>query len=333
MTRIVRVAIIAVTIALFLDSTLNALLGRREIAVVLALATPLGISAWGFARAGHHEAAMVMLSCVLVTVVTLILVLNPLGVHDVVITAYGGIVLVASLLLPRRTFYAITGLTLLAAGGAFALDITGHTHSEIAGHSEWSQFVIFLIVTSVFAVIGRVASEVLFGSLGAARLAAAGDSITGLPNRNGFLEQGRELLTGQGGGPGCSALILAELDGFRRLKVLVGYGAADRVVAEVARRVTALASAHLVARTGGGELAVLAVGLEDEAKAAELARELHEALEFDFSGVAVRCALGYARFPRDADTVEGLLLAAESSLLSAQSEPGGGGLAGPADRI
>src|SRR5579862_1209107 len=92
MTRIVRVAIIVVTLALFVDSTFNALLGRREIAVVLALATPLGISAWGFARAGHHEAAMVMLSCVLITVVTLILVLNPLGVHDVAITAYGGIV-------------------------------------------------------------------------------------------------------------------------------------------------------------------------------------------------------------------------------------------------
>src|SRR5215472_9959443 len=74
MTRIVRVAIVAVTVALFLESTLNALLGRREVAVVLALATPLGISAWGFARAGHHEAAMVLLSCVLITAVTLILV-------------------------------------------------------------------------------------------------------------------------------------------------------------------------------------------------------------------------------------------------------------------
>jgi hypothetical protein len=47
----------------------------------------------------------------------------------------------------------------------------------------------------------------------------------------------------------------------------------------------------------------------------------------------VLCELGYARFPRDADSVEGLLLAAEGSLLSAQSEPGGEGLAGPADRI
>jgi len=331
MTRIVRVAIVAVTIALFLDSTLNALLGRRDIAVVLALATPLGISAWGFARAGHHEAAMVLLSSVLITVVTLILVLNPIGVHDVVITAYGGIVLVAALLLSRRNFLAITGLTILAAAGAFTLDITGYTHAVAAPRSEWPQLAIFLIVTSVFAVIGRVASEVLFGSLGAARLAAAGDPVTGLANRAGLLAEGAVLVAGRRGRPGCTAMVLANLDGFRRIKVLVGYGAADRVVLEVARRIAAIAGGHLRARTNEGEFAVLA-GLADEAAATQLARDLYAALSFDYSGVAVRCAVGYARFPRDADNVEGLLLAAEGSLLSAQ-EHGAERLAGPADRI
>jgi diguanylate cyclase (GGDEF)-like protein len=332
MTRIVRVAIIVVTLALFVDSTFNALLGRREIAVVLALATPLGISAWGFARAGHHEAAMVMLSCVLITVVTLILVLNPLGVHDVAITAYGGIVLVAALLLSRPGFYGVTGLTLVAAAGAFALDITGHTHSEIARHSSWPQFATFLLVTCAFAVIGRVASEVLFGTLGAARLAAAGDSLTGLANRAGFLAQAGTRLAEQRGQPGCTALVMADLDGFRRLKVVVGYAAADRVVMEVARRLASVAPGHLVARIGADEFAVLA-GLPDEESARRLAAAVHGALAFDYSGVAVRCAVGYARFPRDGDHAEGLLLAAESALLGAQGAEAGARLAGPADRI
>jgi diguanylate cyclase (GGDEF)-like protein len=332
MTKIVRVAIIVVTLALFVDSTLNALLGRREIAVVLALATPLGISAWGFARAGYHEAAIVMLSCVLVTAVTLILVLNPIGVHDVAITAYGGIVLVASLLLSRRSFYAVTGLTLAAAAVAFALDITGYTHTEAARHSSWPQFAIFLLLTCAFAVIGRVASEVLFGTLGAARLAAAGDSLTGLANRAGFLAHAAARLAAHRDRAGCTALVLAELDGFRRLKVVVGYAAADRVVMEVGRRIAALAAPHLVARIGEDEFAVLAT-LPDEASAARLAAAVHGNLAFDYSGVAVRCAVGFARFPRDGDNAEGLLLAAESSLLSATTGEGGAGLAGPADRI
>ncbi|MEO5617643.1 MAG: hypothetical protein ABIS67_07710, partial [Candidatus Eisenbacteria bacterium] len=76
-TAIVRVAIIAVTLALFFGTSFNALLGHRDIAIMLALATPLGISAWGFAHAGHNEAAMALICCVLVTVVTMILVLSP----------------------------------------------------------------------------------------------------------------------------------------------------------------------------------------------------------------------------------------------------------------
>ena len=188
-------------------------------------------------------------------------------------------------------------------------------------------------MTSVFAVIGRVASEVLFGSLGAARIAAAGDPVTGLANRSGFLAQAAGLLARQRGRPGCAALILADVEEFRRVRILVGYGAADRVLLEVARRIAGVASDHLLARTNDGEFALLAAGLADEAEATRLAGELHAALGFDYSGVAVRCSVGYARFPRDADDVEGLLLAAESSLLSAQTEPGGNGLAGPADRI
>lgn len=333
MMRIVRVAIIVVTAVLFIDSTLNALVGRRDIAVVLALAAPLGISAWGFARAGHHEGAVMMLSCVLITVVTLILVLNPLGVHDAAITAYGGIVLVASLLLTRRNFYAVTALTLAAAGIAFALDITGHTHGEVARHASWPQFATFLLLTGAFALIGRVASEVLFGSLGAARLAAVGDPLTGLANRAGFLARAAELLAGQRGKPGCTALVLTDIDGYRRLRVVVGYAAADRVVVEVAQRIAARAASHVVARIADDEFAVLAAGLADEDSAARFARELHAALVFEFAGVAVRCAVGYARFPRDGDHVDGLMLAAEGSLLSAKSEEPGAGLAGPADRI
>ena len=332
MTRIVRVAIVAVTVALFLDSTLNALLGRREVGVVLALATPLGISAWGFARAGHHEAAMMLLSCVLVAAVTLILVVNPLGVRDVAITAYGGIVLVASLLLSRRNFYVITGLAIAAAAVAFLLDGTGHTRSELARRPEWSQFAVFLIVTSAFAVIGRVASEVLFGSLGAARLAAAGDALTGLASRAGFLEEAAAELARQRGRPGCTALVVAEIEGFRRMKVLVGYAAANRVLVEAAQRV-ATVGARLLGRTAEDEFAVLVSGIESDERAAAIAKDLHAALSFDFSGVAVRSAVGYARFPRDADHIDGLLLAAESSLLSAKNESDGARLAGPANRI
>lgn len=331
MSVIVRVAIAAVTIGLFLHSTLHAMLGHRDIAVLSALAAPLGISAWGFARAGHHEAAIMLLSCVLTTVTTLVLILNPLGVHDVAITAYGGIVLIASLLLSRGNFFIITALTIAAAGTAFLLEITGHTHSEVARHAEWPQFAIFLLVTGVFATIGRVAAEALFGSLGAMRIAAAGDALTGLANRPGFIAQATALIASPGTPRTASALVLGDVDELRRIKVLVGYAATDRVVIEAGRRLASAVEGHLLARIGDGEFAVLAQGLDGDAAGA-LARRVHEALNFEFSGVDVRCAVGFARYPRDADGLDALMLAAEGSLLSAKAAAGER-LAGPADRI
>jgi diguanylate cyclase (GGDEF)-like protein len=332
MTAIVRVAIVAVTIALFLGSSFNALIGHRDIAVVMALATPLGISAWGFARAGHNEHAMVLLSCVLVTVVTLILVRNPLGVHDVAITAYGGIILAGALLLSRRSFLSIAGLTVLAAASAFYLDFDGHSQSRIASLSGWPQLVNFLLIAVVFAVTGRFVAESLFGSLGAARQASVGDPVTGLANRPGFLAEAAQRLAGQKGAAGCAVLVVADLDGFQRVNLVIGHRAGDRVLVEAARRVREAAGAHLTARIGDDEFAVLAVGLPDEPAAVALVRRVHAALDFDFSGVAVRNATGYARFPRDADGIEALLLASETSLANAKASEGER-LAGPGDRI
>jgi diguanylate cyclase (GGDEF)-like protein len=328
MVTIVRVAIVAVTLGLFLHSTLSAMLGQRDIAVLSALATPLGISAWGFARAGHHEAAIMLLSCVLMTVVTLVLVSNPLGVHDVFITAYGGTVLVAALLLSRRHFAIITALTVLASGTAFYLEITGRTHNAVASLSQWSQFAVFLLVTAVFAAIGRVASESLFGSIGAARLAAVGDALTGLANRSGFVARASKLVV-----PGARwTLVLADIEGFRKIRMLVGFGATDRLVAEVGRRLAGVATAgEIAARAGDHEFALLAPGVDGDQAAEDLARRVHQALNFDLSGVAVRCAVGFARYPRDGDDLEALMLAAEASLVAAKGAVVR--LAGPAVRI
>ena len=333
MTTIVRVAIIAVTIALFFASSFHALLGHRDIAVMLALATPLGISAWGFARAGHHEAAIVLLSCVLITVVSLVLVLNPLGVHDPVVAAYSGTVLVGALVLSRRSFFLVAGLTLLAAVAVFVLDMKGMTHSQIAHYSGWPQLVEFLVVTALFATIGRVASERLLGSLGDAHLASAGDPVTGFPNRAAFIAQASARLAVAQSGQERGALVLVDLDNFRRVNLVVGHRAADAVLREAAERVSRVAETHLVARVGDDEFAVLALGLTADAAAGELAQAIHAALTFEYSGVSVRNATGYARFPRDAHTIESLLMAADSSLANAKSLAGGERVMGPADRI
>jgi diguanylate cyclase (GGDEF) domain len=335
MTAIVRIAVIAVTLALFVGSTLNAVGGQRDLAILFALATPLGISAWGFARAGHNEAALVLLCCVLVTLVTMVLILNPLGVHNIAIMAYGGVVLVGALLLSRRSFYALTALTVIASSTAFLMDLLGLTRSAISSYTSWPSFVEFLVILAVFAALGRRASEILFGSLGAAHRATADDLVTGLANRPGFLAEAASQLKRMQGSPTCSVLVLADLDEFRRVNVVIGHRAGDGVLRESAARIReAVGPGHVLARIGDDEFAVLGVGLRDEALGLEFARAVHDALQFEFSGVSVRASTGHARFPRDAHGVDSLLLAAESSLTRAKDhahEPGR--FAGPADRI
>ena len=332
MTVIVRVAIIAVTLALFFGSSFNALLGHRDVSVLLALATPLGLSAWGFARAGYHEAAMALVCCVLIVVITLILFLGELGVHDAVITGYAGVVLVGALVLSRRSFIGITALTVFAAATVFTLERYGMTRSLVAQHSGWPQLAEFLVVLALFATIGRVAAEQLLGSLGSAQRASAGDPVTGLPNRAAFLEAAGARLQKEKGAAGCSVFVLADLDGFRRLNLMSGHRAADGVLAEATRRLALACPGQLVGRVGDDEFAVLAVGLPDERAAAELALAVHRALDFEFSGSLVRNSAGYARFPRDAHGIEALHLAAETSLASAKTQPGER-FTGPADRI
>lgn len=331
MTSIVRIAVVTVTLALFFSSSFNALLGHRDIAVLLALATPLGISAWGFARAGHNEAAMVLLCLVLVTVATLILVLNPLGVHDVAVTAYGGVVLVGALLLSRRAFFGVVGVTLFAATCAFVLDMNGLTHSMIQRYSGWPQLVEFLVITTVFAVLGRVAAEELFGSLGDAHHASMGDPVTGLNNRPGFLAVAETRLKAALAKQQTGVLVLADLDGFRRVNLVIGHEAADHVLKEVARRLMHVSGEHLAARVGDDEFGVFAVDIAEE-EAPRLARAIHEALTFDFLGVSVRNGTGYSRFPRDAHGLESLMLGAVSALATAKTREGDR-LMGPMDRI
>jgi diguanylate cyclase (GGDEF)-like protein len=331
MAGIVRTAAVAVTIALFVASTFNAFTGQRDVAILFALATPLGISALGFGRAGHNEAALMLLCGVLVVVVTLVLILSPFGVHDVIIMAYAGVVLMGALLLSRQHFYAITALIVAAGSLAFVMEFFGLTHSRIARGPGWPALVEYVMMVVVFAGIGRYAAEKLFGSLGDVRRATNEDAVSGVASRPAFLDHAGHRLKAM---PANSHAMLAlvDLDGFRRMNVVIGHRAADNVLHEVAVRLSAVPGIETVGRIGDDEFAAMACGLSDEPAALALARGVHQALQFDFAGVTVRTSVGFARYPRDADTFDALLRAAEGSLTRAKDDEKER-FAGPGDSI
>jgi diguanylate cyclase (GGDEF)-like protein len=327
MTAIVRVAVVLVTLALFASSSFNAILGNRELAILLALATPLGISAWGFARAGYNEPAMVLLCLVLVTVTTITLFISPLGVQ-VKAWPHEGLVLTARCCVaprvPRRGGgHALRGEQRLRADPR----LLAQPHPR---YSHWSQLVNFLLMTTVFAALGRVAAEELFGAWAGPTMPRRATWSRGSTTAPASHDGGGRLkaalapnLTG--------ALVVVDLDGFRRINLVVGHEAADNLLREVSRRLKQVTGEHLVARVGDDEFAVLAVGVS-EADVPALARAIHEALNFDFLGVSVRNGAGYSRFPRDAHGIESLMLGAESALATAKTREVER-LMGPMDRI
>jgi len=313
MQRIVRIAVMAVTVALVLGSTFNAVLGNRDIAIVFALAAPLGISSWGFARAGQHEAAVVLLSAVLVSVVSLVLYMSPLGIHDHAVIAYAGVLLFNALLLSRKWFIVMAAVTLMVASFVFVMEFNGLTNSRLGRLTGWPALFDFLLITTLVGVLGRIVAEILFGSLGDAQARAIKDTATGLNNRPRFLATMASRMRAADSDT-FGVLVLADVENFRRVNQVVGYSAGDRILGEVGRRTAAVAPGALVGRVGDDEFALFAQDLRNVDEAREVARQLTQALTFEHLGVSVRVSVGFAVYPRDANNAETLWLATDASL-------------------
>jgi diguanylate cyclase (GGDEF)-like protein/PAS domain S-box-containing protein len=91
------------------------------------------------------------------------------------------------------------------------------------------------------------------------------DAVTGLANRVALrdrLSQALALLERQ---PGQLALLFVDLDNFKTINDSFGHDIGDKVLVEVARRLTSVARrADTVARLGGDEFVMLCAGLRDD---------------------------------------------------------------------
>jgi diguanylate cyclase (GGDEF)-like protein len=118
-------------------------------------------------------------------------------------------------------------------------------------------------------------------------LAALHDPLTGLANRRRLQEHGEAALAQ----PGLTALVVLDLDLFREVNETLGYLAGDRLLVEVARRLSRVAGPDdLVARLDGDEFAVVLAGVTSEDAAEQRVRELLATLDapVDLSGMRVR---------------------------------------------
>ncbi|MBC8056523.1 MAG: GGDEF domain-containing protein, partial [Rhizobiales bacterium] len=129
------------------------------------------------------------------------------------------------------------------------------------------------------------------------------DPLTSLANRRHF-QAVMTQLCGHGGFEG--ALLLVDIDHFKRVNDVHGHAAGDHVLVEVAQRLNeAVRSIDLVVRWGGEEFLILApraAGEQAEQMAARVLRILGETpvtigSGADAQALRVTASIGYARFP------------------------------------
>ena len=157
------------------------------------------------------------------------------------------------------------------------------------------------------------------------RFLAGHDALTGLPNRRLFQETVERELAAIAVTAGQAALLCVDLDGFKQINDVFGHPAGDTLLIEVASRLRdEIGARYMAARLGGDEFAVLVTGLTSMDAPGETAQALIGSLTASFqlkdARVDIGCSVGVAVFPRDGQTYEDLLRAADMALYQAKSE-------------
>ena len=150
------------------------------------------------------------------------------------------------------------------------------------------------------------------------------DQLTKLPNRVLFRERMDAAAATLGHGARHAVLCL-DLDHFKAVNDTLGHAHGDRLLCQVAERLTAcVRGGDVVARLGGDEFAIIQAELERPEHAGELAQRVVDALAqpFDLGGhqVSIGASVGIALAPDDGELAETLLKNADTALYRAKLE-------------
>lgn len=143
------------------------------------------------------------------------------------------------------------------------------------------------------------------------------DELTSLPNRQLLSE--RLGATLQAGAP--TAVLVLELDRFKRINDGLGLHIGDAALREVAQRIVAgVRSVDLVARRGGDEFVIVVVATSAEAllTAQALLDGIARPMLIEGQEIHLTCSIGIAAAPADGDSAETLLRRANAALHQAR---------------
>ena len=133
------------------------------------------------------------------------------------------------------------------------------------------------------------------------------DGLTGLANRTLFTEHVSQALASAARNHESRAILVMDLDGFKRVNDSLGHDQGDRLLKQFTDRlVAATRETDTIARLGGDEFAILPGDATDLPAAAAMVWKLQQTcasgFELDEQVVHVSASIGIAMFPEHGDT-------------------------------
>ncbi len=178
-----------------------------------------------------------------------------------------------------------------------------------------------LFLHSVIEMLDRTELEVANAKL--SQLAHT-DALTNLPNRTLFDDRAQQAIVKAKRDHKRFALMFIDLDHFKPVNDTYGHAAGDRLLQQVAKRMTGcVRGSDTVARIGGDEFEVLLPGTERLEDALLVAGKIREALAqpFELDGIRlnISSSIGVALFPAHGDNLIELGKHADDALYRAKA--------------
>ena len=154
------------------------------------------------------------------------------------------------------------------------------------------------------------------------------DQLTGLANRTSLHNDLNQALSSSDGSPsGATSIAMFDLDGFKDINDTLGHSIGDRLLQEVAQRMTELATSNgRFYRLGGDEFVLVQPDCGDPREIAQVVgavlKRLAEKFEINGHQLFIGASAGIAIAPADGANVEELMSSADLALYDAKSAGG-----------
>jgi diguanylate cyclase (GGDEF)-like protein len=159
------------------------------------------------------------------------------------------------------------------------------------------------------------------------------DSLTGIPNRQAFLETLERELHRSKVGNKKFAVLFMDLDAFKRINDTLGHNVGDHLLKIVSERlretirpsdlVSRGDQSHNLARLGGDEFTILIPDLDRVDNAMNVAHRVKDAMRrpflIDGHEIFVTASIGISLFPEDGDDCDSLLKYADTAMYHAKN--------------